>query len=100
MKSWHPFIDHSLAPHLRTLAVACGAALIVTGHAVAELVYFAKGGQTQLPATIEGDRVRLDTPDGPKTFPRADFAAIVVSEGQESKDPVAAGRDSKHSESR
>jgi Protein of unknown function (DUF1570) len=61
----------------RTLAVACGAALIVGGHAVAELVYFAKGGQAQLPATSEGDRVRLDTPDGPKTFPRADFATIV-----------------------
>jgi hypothetical protein len=30
----------------------------------------------------------------------ADFAAIVVSEEQESKDPVAAGRDSKHSEKR
>jgi hypothetical protein len=61
----------------RSLAMAAGIALIAGGPTLAELVYFARGGQVQLPATIEGDQVRLDTPDGPKSFPRADFAAIV-----------------------
>jgi Protein of unknown function (DUF1570) len=61
----------------RILAVACVAALIAGGPALADLVYFARGGQAQLPATVEGDLVGLDTPDGRLTFPRADFAAIV-----------------------
>jgi hypothetical protein len=60
----------------RSLGVACVAALIAGGHATAELVYFARGGQVQLPATIDGEVVRLDTPDGPKVFPRGEFLTI------------------------
>jgi hypothetical protein len=61
----------------RILVIACGAALVVGGHALAELVYFARGGQAQLPSTIEGDQVRLETPDGPRIFPKAEFTTIV-----------------------
>jgi hypothetical protein len=43
----------------------------------ADLVYFAKGGSAQLPATIDGDVVRLLTPEGPRSFARSDFAAIL-----------------------
>ena len=58
--------------------VACVVALNdAHGPSRAELVYFARGGQAQLVATTDGDQVRLDTPDGPKVFPRADFLAIV-----------------------
>ena len=58
------------------LAVAFVALSIAGSHAPAELVYFKRGGQAQLPATIEGEVVRLDTPDGPRIFPRDDFLAI------------------------
>ena len=61
----------------RSLAVAYVAALIASGPALAELVYFARGGQAQLSATVEEDEVRLETPDGPKPFPKGDFLAIV-----------------------
>ncbi len=47
------------------------------GTARAELVYFAKGGQAQVEARVEGTTVRLRTPAGPKTFDRGDFLAIV-----------------------
>jgi Protein of unknown function (DUF1570) len=60
-----------------SLAVGCLAAIVSAAPALAELVYFARGGQVQLPATVEGDQVRLETPTGPKTFPRSDFLAIV-----------------------
>ena len=43
----------------------------------AELVYFAKGGSAQLPLTVDGDMVRLITPDGVRDFARSDFAAIL-----------------------
>jgi Protein of unknown function (DUF1570) len=61
----------------RLLVGACVVALVAGGHAFAELVYFTRGGQSQLSATIEGESVRLETPGGPKTFPKGDFAAIV-----------------------
>jgi hypothetical protein len=47
------------------------------GAAVAELVYFTRGGQAQLPARMRGDRVVLETPDGPREFLRGDFRRIV-----------------------
>ncbi len=61
----------------RILAVACVAGLVAAGLSRADLVYFVKGGQAELPAQFEGDRVRLETPSGSKTFPKADFAAII-----------------------
>jgi hypothetical protein len=62
---------------LRSLLVAGVLILVAAGASLADLVYFAKGGQVQLPAKVEGDLVQLDTPDGPKSFPRSDFLAIV-----------------------
>ena len=61
----------------RSLTVALLATLSAMSPVVADLVYFARGGQAQLSATIEGEEVRLDTPDGPKVFPRGDFLGIV-----------------------
>lgn len=60
------------------LAVVALVGLVAAGvPSSAELVYFARGGQAQLSATSEGDEVRLETPDGPRVFPRSDFLAIV-----------------------
>jgi hypothetical protein len=59
------------------LSLGCLAAFSLVGPACAELVYFARGGQAQLSATIEGEQARLDTPDGPKIFARSDFLSIV-----------------------
>ena len=61
----------------RGLVIACVVGGLAIGTTRADLVYFARGGQADLPTSTEGDRVRLDAPDGPKTFPRSDFAAIV-----------------------
>ena len=61
----------------RSLAVAWVAALLGGDQAFGELVYFVRGGEAQLTATIEREEVRLDTPDGPKVFPRGDFLAII-----------------------
>jgi Protein of unknown function (DUF1570) len=60
-----------------SLLVGYFAALVGGGSALAELVYFARGGQAQLNATVEGDQVRLESPSGPKVFPGTDFLAIV-----------------------
>ncbi len=43
----------------------------------ADLVYFRKGGEAQLPVKIEGDHVTLIMPDGPIALRRDDFRAIV-----------------------
>jgi hypothetical protein len=51
--------------------------LVAPGPAVAELVYFTRGGQAQLPARVRGDVVVLETPDGPREFARGDFRRIV-----------------------
>ena len=57
------------------------AGLVLVGAEVgtgrAELVYFSRGGQVQLPAATEGTTVRLETPDGPFEFSRSDFRKIV-----------------------
>ncbi len=62
---------------VRALTAGCAlVAALAAGLARADLVYFAGGGQAQLPATIEGNRVRLETPDGPRRFDRRDFLAV------------------------
>lgn len=43
----------------------------------AELVYFAKGGQAQVAATVEGERVIVNTPAGEFEFLKSDFKSIV-----------------------
>lgn len=58
-------------------AIGWIALLASTGPARGELVYFARGGEVQIPATMEGETVRLDTPDGPRFFPRSEILAIV-----------------------
>ncbi|WP_435010386.1 DUF1570 domain-containing protein [Tundrisphaera lichenicola] len=58
-------------------AVGLLALLAIGAVARGELVYFTRGGQAQLPAVVEGDSVRLDTPMGPQTFPLRDFLAIL-----------------------
>jgi hypothetical protein len=58
--------------------------LIVCAWARADIVFFAAGGQAQLPARIDGDGVTLSAPDGPIQFQRDDFRKIVPG-----FDPVA-----------
>lgn len=72
-----------------TLAIGCLAALLSTNPAFGELVYFARGGQAQLPATIQGTTIRLDAPGGPKSFPLDAFRTIVPGHRPEAE---AAGR--------
>ena len=59
------------------LALVGAGAIVGAGSVRAELVYFARGGQVQLPASAEGTTVRLQTPDGPREFPRSDFRKVV-----------------------
>ena len=80
----------------QSLILAFLTLLGATATAPADLVYFARGGQAQLVATFEGDRVRLETPDGPKVFPRSDFLAIVPESGPSKEWPGR--RDSAKSE--
>ena len=53
------------------------APLVAIGAASADFVYFANGGQAQLKARVAGEAVELETPEGPRSFRLADFAAIV-----------------------
>ncbi len=81
---------------LRILTIGWLATLTWSGTARPDLIYFVDGGQAQLPATIAGGSVRLDTPDGPKHFPRGDFLAIVPGDSPEAEWPArreAASRD-------
>ena len=56
-------------------------AFVDTGFAVrtcrSELIYFHKGGEAQLPATIEGTRIILALPDGKVELTRDDIRKIV-----------------------
>src|SRR5689334_11511349 len=67
----------------RTRGIVTVAWLLLAGSVRAELVYFAKGGRAQLPATTEGRTVRLETPDGPLDFDRGDFRKIVPGHSPE-----------------
>src|SRR5512135_748164 len=51
--------------------------LVLAGSVRAELIYFAKGGRAQLPATTQGASVRLVMPDGWLEFDRKDFRKVV-----------------------
>jgi hypothetical protein len=61
----------------RSLAISV-CVLVTAGAVRAELVYFERGGQAQLPAIVKGDAVTLSTPSGPMEFRRADFRKIVT----------------------
>jgi hypothetical protein len=43
----------------------------------AELIYFRKGGEVQLPATVTGNRILLTMPDGPVDLARDSVAKLV-----------------------
>jgi Protein of unknown function (DUF1570) len=45
--------------------------------AAAELIYFVAGGQAHIPASVDGNIVRVDAPDGMLTFQRSEFRKIV-----------------------
>lgn len=63
---------------VRTGIMSLASALLVAvAPASAELLYFAEGGEAQLPVEIEGDVVRVITPDGSIPFQTEDFQAIV-----------------------
>jgi hypothetical protein len=62
---------------IRSVMAAALACLFATGPVLADLIYFSQGGQAQLPAKVEGDVVTIETFEGPKSFPRGDFLAIV-----------------------
>lgn len=71
-------IWRQLARHLTVwTGVGMMAGLAAATDVRAELVYFRKGGQAQLPLKIEGQRVTLLLPDGPIELRRDDFRAIV-----------------------
>ena len=44
--------------------------------AQADWLYFSKGGQAELPASVRGSTVEVTTLDGPKSFPLGSFRAI------------------------
>ncbi len=60
---------------LATIGLGLGGALLPL-EATADWLYFARGGQAELPAVVEGSRVRVTTPDGLRTFPRGAFRSI------------------------
>ncbi len=66
---------------VRALALLAWLAFVDTGFAVrtcrSELIYFRKGGDAQLPATIEGVRVILAMPDGKVDLARDDIRKVV-----------------------
>jgi len=43
----------------------------------ADWLYFSKGGQAELPASVQASTVEVTTPDGRKSFPLESFRAIV-----------------------
>ena len=57
--------------------------------ACGDLLAFRDGGMVNLPATVRGDQVELQTPDGPRTFPRDNFRQILPDPDPDS-DPIAA----------
>lgn len=63
----------------RTWTVCLGLACLAIGPpAHAELLYFAKGGEVQAPARVEGARVVVEAPGGLYVFHRSDFRKIVL----------------------
>jgi hypothetical protein len=66
---------------VRSLSLLAWLMLVATGFASrtcrSELIYFRKGGEAQLPATFEGVRVALATPDGTIDLARDDIRKIV-----------------------
>jgi hypothetical protein len=72
-------IVRAAAQASRIMMAAMAAVGVGTGSpsAHAELLYFKAGGQAQLPATVDGQVVTVDTPGGKLVFQRDDFRKIV-----------------------
>ena len=70
-------IDRRFSMKSARMLLAIGIVGVLGTAARAELLYFKRGGEAQLPATVEGRNVVVDAPDGRHTFNRDDFDAIV-----------------------
>jgi hypothetical protein len=60
-----------------TILVGCLGIAVVGRASRADLIYFRKGGEAQLPATVDGDRVVLAMPDGKVALLREDIVKLV-----------------------
>jgi hypothetical protein len=61
------------------LLVWANTALLGASSAHADLIYFAKGGEVQLPATRNGTKIVVHAPGGPVEFETSDIRKIVPS---------------------
>src|SRR4051812_8756244 len=69
-----------LSKFVRAFSCVAGLAMgtgFVERSSRADLIYFSKGGETQLPTTIEGNRVILAMPSGKVEVLREDLAKLV-----------------------
>ncbi len=48
-------------------------ATLVAGPVRADLVFFVEGTKGQMPASLTADRIRIETPEGPRDYPRSDL---------------------------
>ncbi len=65
------------ARRLRLACLGLAAAGLATPTVRSELIYFRKGGEAQLPATIDADRVVLNLPEGKLELARDDIRKFV-----------------------
>ncbi len=64
-------------PPVKPLPTIALVATLAAIHPVrADVLEPVEGGRLRLPASVDGDRVLLETPDGPFAFPRGDFRKI------------------------
>lgn len=62
----------------RLAMIACATLALGPGRCGADLLEFAAGGVARLPATIEGDAVLVEAPEGRYEFRRSDFRRVVT----------------------
>jgi hypothetical protein len=76
------------------LLVLASAALLGARPVDADLIYFAKGGEVQLPATRKGTKIVVEAPGGPVEFETSDIRKLVPSDEPRSEWPsrLAAAR--------
>lgn len=69
--------DSQRQRHLSLCAVGLLTLAWLAGPVRAEVLVFQRGGAIEAPASIEDDRVSIDTPAGRFNFPRSDFRVVV-----------------------